>query len=67
MDTMIINLSQEIEKATNRSFWSVLNAMNKDSKQGLIKIERKNHPKSGVHRIYSLTNKGDRLLNLIER
>ncbi len=59
-------LTREMAQIAGRSYWSVLDAMNKDAKLGLIKTEKRRFPnKAGLHNIYSLTNKGDKLLSLI--
>lgn len=60
-------LTKEIAKATNRSFWAVLDALRKDAELGLIRIKKQNFPnKPYLHNVYSLTNKCNKLLNLIE-
>jgi hypothetical protein len=58
---------EELSKAAKRSHWAVRDAMNKDSKLGLIKIEKGRIPrKHGVYHIfYSLTEKCNNLLDIL--
>ena len=55
----------EIAKLTNRSHWAVRDAMRIDIKLGLIKAIRKPYNQSRPSNIYSLTEKGKKLLNII--
>ncbi|MBL7205970.1 MAG: hypothetical protein ISS36_00050 [Candidatus Aenigmarchaeota archaeon] len=59
-------LTKEIAKITKRSHWSVLDAMNKDAKFRLVKIKQKRfRNKHGLHYVFSLTERGNELLNLL--
>lgn len=58
---------EELCKAAERSHWAVRDAMNKDFRLGLIKIEKGRIPhKNGVYHIfYSLTEKCNNLLDIL--
>lgn len=58
---------EELTQASERSHWAVRDAMNKDSKLGLIRIERGRIPnKHGpYHVFYSLTERCNNLLDIL--
>jgi len=59
---------EELTQATNRSHWAVRDAMSKDFKLGLINIRKGRIPnKHGpYHVFYSLTEKCNNLLNILD-
>jgi len=58
---------EELSKSTNRSHWSVRDAMNRDARFKLIEIKQKKilNRRGPPYNFYSLTEKGKELLDLI--
>lgn len=55
-----------IAKETNRSHWSVRDALKIDKKLGLVEIKKTFvKGKAPIYNFYRLTNKGNKLLNIL--